>query len=542
VRVGKGRITVEIRDAGAAVAVTMTEAEADALAGLLATAEPSAGAWDELAFERLSSAGRIDAAVACERLVRHAQGLLVRALGALAREVETERGVERGCTEAEVGAALRWSPYAVQQRLGTAGALTGRFPETLRLLEAGQVGFGQAVAMVEATAGIEDVAVARGVQERVLSLLPGQTPAATRKALRRAVLAADPDGAQSRHEYEAERRRVELCPEEDGMATLALYTTAAMGTAMMAALTQRAQTERTQCRVSGDERSMDQRRADALVALVLTAPGVRLATSAGARARARARATESATATRPSDAVVRLARTQDADTATRPDGTDVRFARTQGVGIATRPGDAVVRLARTQDADTATRPDGELVRFARTSDASRMDGLLPAALVHVVVGLDTLLGTDDAPAELRGYGPITATEARALAYGQHTTWRRLLTAPDGTLIHADARTYRPAAPLDRHVRLRDQTCTFPGCAMPAARCDLDHAEPFDHQNPAAGGSTSRDNLHALCRRHHRLKTAGLWNVTRDSATDTTTWTAPTGRIYTTRPRPYLTAA
>jgi hypothetical protein len=161
----------------------------------------------------------------------------------------------------------------------------------------------------------------------------------------------------------------------------------------------------------------------------------------------------------------------------------------------------------------------------------------PPALVHVVVGIDTLLGSSEEPGQLRGVGPITAAQARALAYGRDATWRRLLTAPDGTLIHTDPRTYRPTAAVQRYVRARDRHCTFPGCAMPAARCDLDHIEPFNHQRPEHGGLTIPDNLHALCRRHHQLKTAGTWSVqrTRDGEVE---WSAPTGHRYTTSPESY----
>jgi hypothetical protein len=320
---------------------------------------------------------------------------------------------------------------------------------------------------------MEDEA-ARAVQSRVLGRMPGQSVAATRKAVRRAVVAADPEGAERRHVCERARRRLVWCPEADGMATISFYTTAQVGSAFMAAVDRRA-------RPCGpeDSRTVGQRRADALAALVI------------------------------SGAVVRLNGTQDAD-------------MVWGVADAGAAADAGVRFSGTTAAG-ATSPT-------------------PAALVQVVVGIDTLLGGDEEPGELRGYGPITAREARELAFASGSTWRRLLTAPDGTLIHADPHTYRPAAPVARMVRLRDRHCAFPGCAMPAARCDLDHARPFDHDVPAAGGATMPQNLQALCRRHHRLKTAGLWSAERDAATDSARWTSPSGHSYTTRPEPYLTAA
>ena len=163
------------------------------------------------------------------------------------------------------------------------------------------------------------------------------------------------------------------------------------------------------------------------------------------------------------------------------------------------------------------------------------------ALVHVTVGIDTLLGTSQEPADLTGYGPIGAAQARALAYAEGSVWRRLLTAPDGALLHTDPTTYRPTASVERYVRARDRHCAFPGCAMPAQRCDLDHITAFNHDNPENGGATVPDNLQALCRRHHQLKTAGTWRAARGQDGHTT-WSAPTGHTYTTAVPGYAAAA
>ncbi|HEY5853656.1 MAG TPA: DUF222 domain-containing protein, partial [Aldersonia sp.] len=46
---------------------------------------------------------------------------------------------------------------------------------------------------------------------------------------------------------------------------------------------------------------------------------------------------------------------------------------------------------------------------------------------------------------------------------------------------AGALTYRPNAETAALVRARDRHCRFPGCQMPAARCQLDHIVPFDHE-------------------------------------------------------------
>lgn len=77
-------------------------------------------------------------------------------------------------------------------------------------------------------------------------------------------------------------------------------------------------------------------------------------------------------------------------------------------------------------------------------------------------------------------------------------------------VSADSTTngYQPSAAQVARVRGRDGTCRYPGCEVPAYKCDLDHIQPFDESGP-----TDTENLHCLCRRHHNLKTNRLWNIT-----------------------------
>ncbi|MFC7877125.1 DUF222 domain-containing protein, partial [Isoptericola sp. NPDC057391] len=150
--------------------------------------------------------------------------------------------------------------------------------------------------------------------------------------------------------------------------------------------------------------------------------------------------------------------------------------------------------------------------------------------IRVTVAASTLLGSDDLPAILAGHGPIPAAMARALASDPDAVWQRLFTDPEsGVLTDLTSRSYRPSPALRAAVVARDVTCTFPGCRVPAATSDLDHVEPFD---PTSGApQTHGDNLHALCRTHHRAKTVGGWRVARDPVAGTTTWTAPSGHRF-----------
>jgi hypothetical protein len=148
--------------------------------------------------------------------------------------------------------------------------------------------------------------------------------------------------------------------------------------------------------------------------------------------------------------------------------------------------------------------------------------------IHVTVALSTVLGHDDHPGELAGYGPIPATMARRIAADPTGTWRRLIVDEVGRLLDYGAHTYRPPADLTGHVVTRDQHCVLPGCRRNAWRCELDHRTPWP------SGPTSVQNLQPLCHRHHTLKHHGGWDLTRESD-GTYHWTTPTRHRHRYRP-------
>ncbi|MDJ0393961.1 DUF222 domain-containing protein [Rhodococcus sp. G-MC3] len=118
----------------------------------------------------------------------------------------------------------------------------------------------------------------------------------------------------------------------------------------------------------------------------------------------------------------------------------------------------------------------------------------------------------------------------ALAAGVFPGGHGGLTAPP-----PGALTYKPGAEVAARVRMRYRTCTHPGCAVPAARCQLDHIVPFDHDNPARGGWSIETNLHPACGGHHQLKTSKLWTVAY-LAGGAILWTSRTGIRSITLPR------
>jgi hypothetical protein len=139
----------------------------------------------------------------------------------------------------------------------------------------------------------------------------------------------------------------------------------------------------------------------------------------------------------------------------------------------------------------------------------------------------SLLGVDDAPALLEGYGPIPAELARRLA-AHAPSFTRLLTHPEtGVVLSVGRTTYAVPADLKKWLRVRDRTCRHPGCNIPAARCELDHTRPWAHDGP-----TSHDNLAHLCRKHHAFKSEGLWHYDQPRPGVLTAISAG-GRTYTT---------
>ena len=149
--------------------------------------------------------------------------------------------------------------------------------------------------------------------------------------------------------------------------------------------------------------------------------------------------------------------------------------------------------------------------------------------VNVTIDLPTLLGLAENPGQLAGYGPIPASVARELA--SDGRWKRFITEPQtGNLLDFGRESYEPPQHLKDFLIARDRTCRFPGCRRSALLSDLDHAESWE-----SGGSTSPDNIGALCRRHHRLKTHDGWKI--ESFSDgSCTWTSPLGKTFFTPAR------
>ena len=377
---------------------------------------------------------RVDLLVGVERQLAWLHAVQQRVLASLeADPLGVGADPDEDWTREQVGAALRLASSTADHRLAVARQLTDRLPGTARALAAGEISYLHAVKLAEAVKDFE-ADVAADVEARVLPRAGAQTVGQFAASVQRAVLAADPRTAERRHADALDRRRVQISPAQDGMASLWALLPADGAALIGCVLDSLASVTDGQ-----DERSCDQRRADALV--------------------------------------------------------DV-FARVLG-----DPG------------------------------LPEQHGARPA--IQVTVGLSTLLGLDELPAELAGYGPITPAAARRIAADATGTWRRLVTDPaTGALLDCGRSTYRPPTDLAEFVIARDQHCVFPGCRRRARRCDLDHQLAWE-----SGGPTSANNLASLCRRHHRAKHHAGWQRRRQPD-GSYQWTAPTGHTYHVTPPRY----
>src|SRR5665648_866149 len=82
-------------------------------------------------------------------------------------------------------------------------------------------------------------------------------------------------------------------------------------------------------------------------------------------------------------------------------------------------------------------------------------GRPPAAHVQLIVSLPTTLGMDQGAGQIRGWGAISAQQARELALTVGSIWKRVVTDPlTGRAIEATAGTYKVPAGMAEQIRAR----------------------------------------------------------------------------------------
>ncbi|HKU09931.1 MAG TPA: DUF222 domain-containing protein [Sinomonas sp.] len=446
-------------------------------------------ALEALAVERVR--------LACEEEARRAQDAADSGRAARGEAGAPRFGgdVGRALAVSEVAVAGEVSEFAAARLLGAAEALCGAQLAVLDRLEAGDLTEAHARVIADETATLPRAAAELfGIE--CLSRLETRTgrrrsPGEFRRVVRSLRERLHPESVRARKVRAERDRTVWVRPEPDGMCTLAAFMPAEVGLAAFGRLDALARERRDADPEEG--RTLPQLRADELAGLVLADPVVR-----------QERAQTAVEAAMSDDSTIGSASTV---------GGDSSVGSASSVGDDSSFGSAIGSASTVGLEDSAPRPSAEIV-------------------VHISV--ESLLGASDDPALLEGYGPIDAETARALAVAA-PTWQRLLETRNGVPLSLGRTAYRPPKGLRRFIRYRDGTCQFPGCSSPAARAEVDHMVEWQD-----GGATDAENLQALCRKHHALKSLRLWRPTRlgnedDAAGDTPgdtagdiLWTSPLG--------------
>ncbi|GAA2014196.1 DUF222 domain-containing protein [Nakamurella flavida] len=447
----------------------------------------------------------------------------------------------------EVAATFRISPVTAGVKVRDAIRMCTELPATLAALSSGVIDRGKARVIAEYTAPLP-AHLAGVVEGRVLPIAAAQSTAATRKATAAAVIAVDPRGAQERHEQARKERGLLVQPGTDGMSTLKAYLTAD-GAVSIFQLADLLATHTVG--FADDDRSISARRVDALTDLagqILTHGQVDLADyltpdTANAINVTGVAADIAANTAGASGSSI----TSDIADPASLLGTDLAAADADADADSVSGPAAPAPPARSGgssagSASVASASAGGVVRRADQRATRRLSRQGRRPHLQVTLGLETLAGLDDLPADLAGYGAITAGMARTIAASAGSLCTLLADPTTGAVTHAGTHQYRPRQDLRDHLTALADSCRFPSCRQPAWRCDIDHRNPYNHRTPGAGGPTTTTNLDPLCRRHHLFKHHTDWTLRRDQPSPAdpagmgVTWRSPTGHTYPDPPR------
>ncbi|MBD8043488.1 DUF222 domain-containing protein [Arthrobacter sp. Sa2BUA2] len=419
-----------------------------------------------------------------------------------ARDIAQSTGREdpawaQSLAAAEVGAILNLPHMSALRLANESDTLCTGHTQTLRRLSEGRISYQHARVVLDEAQfvpdgisedpacnpgceGLDDLpdggpaCSARARFERdLLAHAEGITAARFTAKARRLRESLFPDTIPVRHKDALAKRRVCFEARPDGMSCISAFLAAEKGLAIHSALTAAARGEKS----AGDERSMDQLRADILQSLLL-------------------------------------------DGGLPISWPDEKAPSVRGAGVAGDP----APIGRPFDVADSSRK----ARAPRNPKArkARRNGLRTE--VMVLINADTLAGLDESPVELNGYGPLSPEAGRRMI-SQALSWTPLVQDPASGEILGVGRRRRIPAGLKRWLQARDGTCRFPGCGVSVQSSQIDHTRPWAH-----GGNTVHSNLEHLCPKHHRFKTLGHWKA-RQPEPGTIEWTSPMGRSYRTTP-------
>jgi len=240
----------------------------DDVAAWAASVTPGSAVGKPLAVldpARLSPEARVDALVAMEKQIswwQARQHRLIAVMGAQPVIPGPLGELDKEWVKEDISCALKLSAHTAADRLRQAKELS-RLPGALDLLETGLISGHHARCLAEATLGLDD-ATATAIETTVLGKAAGQSLTNFRRAIRKAVLGAAPKTAEQRHEQGMAERRVVCTPAGDGMSQIWMLLPDAGAATVMGAIDALARRV-----ISGDPRTADQRRADAIIKMAI---------------------------------------------------------------------------------------------------------------------------------------------------------------------------------------------------------------------------------------------------------------------------------
>ncbi|TDD43413.1 DUF222 domain-containing protein [Kribbella antibiotica] len=494
---------------------------------------------------------------------------------------------------AEVGAALHLSTNTAVQHIDTALHLTGPLAATLTALRTGALSHSKALAISEATRALSDED-AQAVESHVLRRGASQTHANLRRSLRHQVAKHQADVEVDRHREAVRERTCKLVPLPNGMAGLWIVHTADNIQKMwvvvraMADLAKRPTPESPQSPAAtapptaaaeapvptepahspvptgpaqapaptepAEAPMPTESDADAHCGPTASAGDVGAATP-GEPMPTAAFADPEAVANPAGHAASSASRAPAESTDTEPERLTAKATTQRDTNKSKPPqqGTPPHDNALQETPPRETPPQEKQPRDERTAEQRRADSvadlfeyMLENGLdwlgrrlpdqhrrrphIEVLIPVGTLLGLDDEPCELTGYGPIPAEMARRIS--ERGTWRRLLTDPaTGVVLEAATTRHDPSPMVSETLLARHPVCAWPGCNRASRECDRDHGTPF-----AVSQRTSLSGLAPYCEYHHVIKDTPGWGWRTENHPDgSVTLTAPTGHRYTTVP-------
>jgi hypothetical protein len=192
-------------------------------------------------------------------------------------------------------------------------------------------------------------------------------------------------------------------------------------------------------------------------------------------------------------------------------------------------------LRREADVRCDERSRGQAMADTLVERVTGRNAAVPTPIaVNLVLSDETLLGGDNAPADIYGYGPVPAAVARAMVSRviadrrSRATLRRLYVHPrSGAMVAMESRMRLFPRGLASFIEMRDGRCRTPYCDAPIRH--RDHAQPW-----ADGGATSAVNGLGLCEGCNYTKESDGWSVVTGidgSHTHTAEFATPTGHTY-----------